>query len=108
VYQILEKFPQRFEEFQLGGFSGPTNERDRQHGHRRVYNPDSFHAHFREAGFRLDFQGGYWLKPLANGQIEAAWNEAMIRAYMVLGEQYPEIAGEIYVIASAAIPIDQN
>ena len=34
-----------------------------------------------------------------NKQIEESWNEEMIRAFMKLGEKYPEIAAEIYVVA---------
>ena len=30
-----------------------------------------------------------------------AWTPAMIEAFMQLGERYPDIAGEIYVLASA-------
>lgn len=77
------------------------NEADRHHGHRRVYDPESFRAEFLNAGLKVSFYGGYWLKPLANSQIEATWNASMLDAFMQLGERYPDIAGEIYVIATA-------
>lgn len=76
------------------------NDTDRHHGHRRVYDPASFRADFRAAGFTIAHFGGYWMKPLANAQIEATWTPAMLDAFMQLGERYPEIAAEIYVIAS--------
>jgi 2-polyprenyl-3-methyl-5-hydroxy-6-metoxy-1,4-benzoquinol methylase len=75
------------------------NEADRHHGHRRVYNPESFRAEFRTAGLQISAFGGFWLKPLSNAQIEAHWSPEMLDAFMVLGERYPDIAAEIYVIA---------
>lgn len=76
------------------------NEMDRRHGHRRVYSPETFRGDFAMAGLRVDIMGGYWLKPLSNRQIEEGWNSEMLRAFMCLGEFYPDIAAEIYVIAS--------
>lgn len=76
------------------------NETDRHHGHRRVYDPEWFRADFRSAGLRIDAFGGYWMKPLSNAQIEAAWTPEMLRAFMELGERYPDIAAEIYVVAT--------
>lgn len=75
------------------------NETDKYHGHRRVYNYGEFKADFLDAGFSIKKSGGYWLKPLSNRQIEETWNDAMIGAFMELGESYPDIAAEIYVIA---------
>jgi len=77
------------------------NEMDRHHGHRRVYDPESYRADFLAAGLRVLIFGGYWLKPLSNAQIEQTWTPDMLEAFMQLGERYPDIAGEIYVIASA-------
>jgi hypothetical protein len=78
------------------------NELDLHHGHRRVFNPESFRNTFTRAGLRVDIYGGYWLKPISNSQIENNWTPAMIDAYMQMGERYPDIAGEIYVLASTA------
>lgn len=75
------------------------NDTDRYHGHRRVYNYEEFKADFLAAGFTIKKSGGYWLKPLSNRQIEETWNDAMIGAFMKLGESYPDIAAEIYVVA---------
>ncbi len=75
------------------------NDADIHHGHRRVYNPELLRQNFIEAGFNLEVFGGYWLKPVSNRQIEASWNPEMLDAFMQLGERYPDIAGEIYVIA---------
>lgn len=76
------------------------NDMDRHHGHRRVFNPETFRQAFSEAGLHIDIFGGYWMKPVSNAQIESDWTPEMVRAFMILGERYPDIAGEIYVVAS--------
>ena len=75
------------------------NDLDRHHGHRRVYNPESFRQDFIAAGLDIEVFGGYWLKPLSNKQTEETWTPQMLEAFMQLGERYPDIAGEIYIIA---------
>ena len=82
-------------------FEEALNEAHR-HGHRRVYNPETFRRDFLLAGLKIEVFGGYWLKPVSNGQIERDWTEEMLSAFMTLGERYPDIAGEIYVVAGAA------
>ena len=39
------------------------NEADHRHGHRRVYNPETFRRDFLQAGLSVEIFGGYWLKP---------------------------------------------
>jgi 2-polyprenyl-3-methyl-5-hydroxy-6-metoxy-1,4-benzoquinol methylase len=78
------------------------NDADRGHGHRRVFDPESFRAAFIQAGLRVEIFGGYWLKPLSIPQLEAHWTPSMVEAFMQLGERYPDIAGEIYVVACRA------
>lgn len=75
------------------------SELDYHHGHRRVYNFEDFKQDFIQAGLSIKKCGGYWLKPVSNKQIEETWTEEMIYAFMQLGEKYPEIAGEIYIVA---------
>ena len=75
------------------------NETDLHHGHRRVYEPQQFRDEFTNAGYRIVAHGGYWLKPLSNAQIEGTWTPEMIAAFMEVGERYPEIAAELYVVA---------
>jgi 2-polyprenyl-3-methyl-5-hydroxy-6-metoxy-1,4-benzoquinol methylase len=72
---------------------------DKHHGHKRVYTAEEFKNDFLSAGLIIKESGGYWLKPLSNSQIEKDWNAEMIAAFMKLGEKYPEIAAETYVIA---------
>lgn len=80
-------------------FEEALNEADHRHGHRRVYTPETFRRDFLEAGLKVEVFGGYWLKPVSNGQIEKDWTPQMLQAFMALGERYPDIAGEIYVVA---------
>lgn len=80
-------------------FEEALNQADQHHGHRRVYNPETFRRDFISAGLSIVISGGYWLKPVSNGQIESDWTPEMLDAFMVLGERYPDIAGEIYIVA---------
>jgi 2-polyprenyl-3-methyl-5-hydroxy-6-metoxy-1,4-benzoquinol methylase len=75
------------------------NETDIHHGHRRVFCPETFRNVFIQAGLDIEVFGGYWIKPLSNNQIEETWNQQMLDAFMQLGERYPDIAAEIYVVA---------
>ena len=75
------------------------SEADIFHGHRRIYSMDSYKKDFKQAGLHILEVGGYWLKPLSNQQIQNHWNLDMIQAFMKLGEQYPEIAADLYIIA---------
>lgn len=75
------------------------NEMDIHHGHRRVFNPETYRNAFYQAGLQIEIFGGYWMKPVSNKQIEDNWTPQMLDAFMQLGERYPDIAGEIYVVA---------
>lgn len=75
------------------------NDTDIKNGHRRVYDKQVLERDFLQAGLQIVESGGYWLKPLSNSQIDKDWTKEMIEAYLLLGEKYPEIAAEIYVIA---------
>ena len=57
---------------------------------------------FEDAGLVVAKSGGYFLKPVSNGQIDRDWNEGMLDAFLSLGEEYPDIAGEIYVVAKVS------
>lgn len=81
-------------------FEESLNEMDKHHGHRRVFNPETYRQVFLQAGLNIEIFGGYWLKPISSGQIEKNWSDEMLQAFMKLGERYPDIAGEIYVVAT--------
>lgn len=84
----------------LPGRDAPS-EADRRHGHRRVYSPGTLKADLIGAGLSIERFGGYWLKPLANLQMEASWTPDLIAAFMRLGEDHPDIAGVLYAVATA-------
>jgi len=77
------------------------NDLDKHHGHRRVFNPETFRNAFYQAGLKIETFGGYWIKPVSNAQIEEHWTAEMLEAFMQLGERYPDVAAEIYVVAFA-------
>jgi 2-polyprenyl-3-methyl-5-hydroxy-6-metoxy-1,4-benzoquinol methylase len=77
------------------------SEKDKRHGHRRIFGRDSFLKCFVDAGFKITESGGYWLKPFSDSQIEHYYTDKMIDAFLKLGEQYPNIAGEIYAVAES-------
>ncbi len=83
----------------LLGEETEMNDADRHHGHRRIYTPETYRADFLRAGWGIETFGGYWLKPVSNRQIETTWTPDMLRAFMQLGERYPDVAAEIYVVA---------
>jgi len=76
------------------------NQMDLHHGHRRVFDPESFRSVFYQSNLNVLLYGGYWLKPVSNSQIESTWSPEMLDAFMFLGERYPDIAAEIYVVAN--------
>ena len=75
------------------------SERDQVQGKRRIFNREEFRRLFSDAGLEIEFFGGYWLKPVSNRQIEQQWTPEMIDAFFALGERYPEIAAEMYLVA---------
>jgi trans-aconitate methyltransferase len=84
----------------MGLLSEPCelNVRDRTLGHRRVYTPDTFKADLEAAGLRVVTRGGVFFKPLSNQQIENHWTEEMIRGFYELGNDFPELAAELYAV----------
>lgn len=76
------------------------SEKDLHHGHRRIYNPESLRADFIAAGLSIEVFGGYWLKPLSDVQLQEQWSPEQLSAYMALGERYPDIAAELFIVAS--------
>ncbi|MEO5772694.1 MAG: class I SAM-dependent methyltransferase [Sphingomicrobium sp.] len=87
-------------------FEEALNEADHHHGHRRVYNPETFRRDFLQAGYEIDYFGGYFMKPLSNSQIESSFTPEMVRTFMKLGERYPDIAAELVIVASAKTGAD--
>jgi len=76
------------------------SEADIKLGHRRVYTWEGLRKEIKKAGLRIIHDGGVFLKPLSNDQIEAWFTQEMNDAFYELGREFPEIAAEIYVICS--------
>ncbi|HOL87439.1 MAG TPA: class I SAM-dependent methyltransferase [Defluviitoga tunisiensis] len=75
------------------------NDNDLRLGHKRVYSPDEFKSDVQKAGFHIIKFGGSMIKPLTNKQIEDNWSDQMIQGFIELGNDYPELCGDIYIIA---------
>lgn len=74
------------------------NERDHQLGHYRVYDLSILKEHVTSAGFKIVETGGYFLKPLSNGQIENYWTPEMIEGFYMAGKHFQEHTAEIFAI----------
>lgn len=74
------------------------NQRDRELGHYRVYDLPKLRADLEKASFTVEQMGGYFLKPLTNGQIDKYWDAAMIEGFYQAGKRFPEICAEIYAV----------
>lgn len=75
------------------------NDTDHRLGHKIVYKPENFQEDIKKAGFKIVEFGGSMIKPLANKQIEDNWTSEMIDGFIKLGDDYPELCGDIYVVA---------
>jgi len=75
------------------------NDADRSIGHQRVYTPECFKAEIVSSGLVIEEFGGIFLKVLSNAQTEERFDRAQLAAMLILGERYPELASEIYVVA---------
>lgn len=74
------------------------NERDHKLGHYRVYDLDTLKNDIKIAGFTILNQGGVFLKPISNDQIEKNWTEEMINGFFEIGKKYPDLCAEIYLV----------
>jgi 2-polyprenyl-3-methyl-5-hydroxy-6-metoxy-1,4-benzoquinol methylase len=75
------------------------NEADVRIGHQRVYTPERFRAEFTALGLRIIEEGGFFMKPLSNAQMEAMLTPEQLDAFFRVGRQFPALAAEIYVVA---------
>ena len=74
------------------------NSRDHELGHYRVYDLPLLKEHVAKAGFSIVDSGGYFLKPLSNGQIEKNWTEEMIEGFYKVGKHFQNNTAEIFVV----------
>jgi 2-polyprenyl-3-methyl-5-hydroxy-6-metoxy-1,4-benzoquinol methylase len=89
-------------EMGLLGAVTDLNEGDLSIGHKRVYTPEAFRAEIEAAGLVVDTFGGVFIKVLSNAQSAATFDDRQLAALLAIGERYPEIAAEMYVIARPA------
>jgi len=76
------------------------NQRDHELGHFRVYDRETLVSHIEAAGFSIVESGGYFLKPVSNGQIEKNWTAEMIEGFYRAGKYFPDNCAEIFVVAA--------
>jgi 2-polyprenyl-3-methyl-5-hydroxy-6-metoxy-1,4-benzoquinol methylase len=74
------------------------NNQDLLLGHRRVYYPEVLKEHCKLAGLNVKHFGGVMLKALTNRQIEENWSSQMIEAFILLGDDLPELCAEMFVV----------
>lgn len=75
------------------------NERDVELGHQIVFYPSNFKETVSDAGLKISKFGGVMIKPLANSQISNDWNRQMIDGFIALGDDLPELCGDIFIVA---------
>jgi 2-polyprenyl-3-methyl-5-hydroxy-6-metoxy-1,4-benzoquinol methylase len=76
------------------------NEGDLSIGHKRVYTPEAFRAEIEDAGLVIREFGGVFLKILSNAQSDRTFSAEQLAALITVGRRYPEIAAEIYAVAT--------
>ena len=87
-------------EMGLLGSVTELHEGDLSIGHKRVYTPDTFREEIGRAGLTIQTFGGVFVKILSNAQTQATFDTDQLRALLTIGERYPEIAAEMYVVAT--------
>jgi 2-polyprenyl-3-methyl-5-hydroxy-6-metoxy-1,4-benzoquinol methylase len=90
---------------QLGVLAGQLetektlNSADLSIGHRRVLDLAELRWTMNQAELKLLHSGGYFMKSLSNSQLLKLADSNTLVAMMQLGERYPDIAADIYVVA---------
>lgn len=79
------------------------NDRDHMLGHYRVYDTKTLSEDAEDAGLEVIENGGVFIKPLSNSQIEESWTEEMINAFYLLGKDLPEMTAEIFIVCQNRI-----
>ncbi len=67
-----------------------------------MYTPTTLRQEIERAGLVVLDTGGVFFKVLSNAQIEEAFSPEIQKGFLELGNDLPEIAAEIYVVASLA------
>jgi len=75
------------------------DEADKKVGHRRVYDYETLKKEIIEAGLKIEYSKGIFLKVLHNSAIEK-FKEEQIEGFFKLGERFPENCAELLFICS--------
>lgn len=67
---------------------------DHEVGHRRYYTRETFRGDLEAGGLEIAAEGGVYLKPLANWQMEG-WDQALTDAFFQVGEELPDYCAEL-------------
>ncbi len=70
---------------------------DQKLGHRRVYTKKALVADATAAGLQVIDDGGFFIKPLSNAQMET-WSPDLLSAFFEVGRTMKEYAAEIYLV----------
>ena len=76
------------------------NQRDLDLGYYRVYDLNSLKKDIIESSLKIIDEGGVFLKPVSNGQIDDNWTDKMIDGFYKLGKKFPEFCAEIFVVCT--------
>jgi len=80
-------------------------ENDIKHGHKRIFDIDSFMEEITKTKFDIIAHGGVYVKPLANFQLSQLidtkiLNKNHFKGLKLLADDYPELSGSIYFVLS--------
>lgn len=76
------------------------NQRDLDLGHYRVYDLNSLKKDIIESSLKIIDEGGVFLKPVSNGQIDDNWTDQMVDGFYKLGKKFPDFCAEIFVVCT--------
>lgn len=76
------------------------NTADMSIGHKRVYDMNLLSKDILSAGLKIKNKGGIFLKPFSNAQMENILSKKGIMAFNLMGLRFPDIAAEIYIVAT--------
>ena len=79
------------------------NERDISLGHYRIYDAESLLRDIIAAGLIVRNNGGSFLKPVSNAQIEEHWTAEMIEGFYEAGKEFPDNCAELFMVAYNAL-----
>jgi SAM-dependent methyltransferase len=76
------------------------NERDHFLGHYRVYDMETLRTDISKAGYTIGKEGGSFLKPVSNAQIQEHWTTEMVEGFFETGKEFPENCAEIFIVCT--------